>query len=100
MGGMHISGQSVPLSTIPWQSWSAIAYLVVFGSVVTFVAFLFALQNLPMAQVSLYAYINPVVAVLLGALLIGEPITPFIAIGTAVTLRGVYMVNRAISRPR
>jgi drug/metabolite transporter (DMT)-like permease len=96
--GMEASGQSVPLNTIPWQSWSAIVYLALFGSVITFVAFIYALQNLPMAQVSLYAYINPVVAVLLGAALIGEPITPFIAIGTAVTLRGVYVVNKAITR--
>ncbi|RYY88311.1 MAG: drug/metabolite-transporting permease [Chitinophagaceae bacterium] len=100
LGGMQLSGNSMPVADIPWQSWAAITYLVFFGSVVTFAAFIYALQNLPTTQVSLYAYVNPVVAVLLGALLIGEPLTAFIGIGTAVTLYGVYLVNRSISRAK
>ena len=52
---------------IPWQAWSAIAYLVIFGSVISFLAYLYALQNLSAEQTSLYAYINPIVAVLLGS---------------------------------
>jgi drug/metabolite transporter (DMT)-like permease len=98
LAGMSITGNSIPLTEIPSISWAAIWYLVFFGSVITFAAFLYALQNLPTAQVSLYAYINPVVAVLLGALLIAEPLSLFIGIGTAVTLYGVYLVNRAVSR--
>ncbi|TCZ67216.1 DMT family transporter [Flaviaesturariibacter aridisoli] len=98
LAGMKATGNSMPLADIPWQSWAAIWYLVFFGSVITFAAFLYALQNLPTTQVSLYAYINPVVAVLLGALLIGEPLSLFIGVGTAVTLYGVFLVNRSISR--
>jgi drug/metabolite transporter (DMT)-like permease len=100
LAGMGITGNSIPLSQIPAVSWAAIWYLVFFGSVVTFAAFLYALQNLPTEQVSLYAYINPVVAVLLGALLIGEPLSLFIGVGTVVTLYGVYLVNRTVSRQR
>ncbi|RYE00726.1 MAG: drug/metabolite-transporting permease [Sphingobacteriales bacterium] len=96
--GMQVSGNAMPITSIPWEAWAAIWYLVFFGSVVTFAAFLYALQNLPTTQVSLYAYINPVVAVLLGALLIGEPLSLFIGAGTAVTLYGVFLVNRSISR--
>jgi len=93
------SGQSVSLTAIPWQSWAAIGYLVLFGSVIAFVAYLYALQQLPTEFVSIYAYINPVVAVLIGAMLFGEKLTGFIAVGGAVTLYGVYLVNQAFRVP-
>lgn len=86
---------SIPFADIPWQSWAAIAYLAVFGSVISFIAYLYALQNLPASQTSIYAYINPIVAVLLGWLIFGEILTVFIIAGTLVTLLGVYLVNRA-----
>lgn len=85
----------IPFNEIPWQSWAAIGYLVIFGSLVAFVAYLYALQNLPTELASIYAYINPVVAVLLGWLIFSEKLTVFIAIGGAVTLLGVYLVNKA-----
>ena len=91
----HLTGKAVPLSEIPWQSWTAIAYLVVFGSVLSFIAYLYALQHLPTEQTSLYAYINPIVAVLLGALLFGEILNVYIFVGVLITLSGVYLVNRA-----
>lgn len=84
-----------PFSEIPWQSWLAILYLVVFGSILAFVSYLYALVHLPTEQVSIYAYINPVVAVVLGWLFFGEKLTPFISIGGAVTLLGVFLVNKA-----
>jgi drug/metabolite transporter (DMT)-like permease len=86
---------AIPLQKIPWQSWAAIAYLVVFGSVISFIAYIFALQHLPTEQASIYAYINPVVAVLLGWAFFTEHLTIFIAIGGVVTLGGVYLVNKA-----
>jgi drug/metabolite transporter (DMT)-like permease len=84
----------VSFAVIPWKSWLAIGYLVVFSSILTFIAYIYALQHLPTTQVSIYAYINPVVAVLLGALLFSEKLTGFIAVGGLVTLLGVYMVNK------
>lgn len=87
------SGMTVPVRLIPWQSWAAIFYLVLIGSVLTFAAYLYALQNLPTNLVSTYGYINPVVAVLLGALLFNEKLTLFIAAGGVITLAGVYLVN-------
>ena len=92
------SGYSIPVSEIPWQSWAAIAYLATFGSVLSFIAYLYALQNLPTAQVSIYAYINPVVAVLIGTLFFDEVFTPYIAVGGVITLAGVYMVNEAFRK--
>ena len=89
---------SVPLTAIPLPSWIAIAYLVFFSSVVTFVAYLYALQNLPTEQVSLYAYVNPLIAFLIGAAVFGEKLTLSISAGVLITLVGVFRVNRAVRR--
>ena len=89
------TGNAISLGAIPWQSWSAIAYLVLFGSLLSFIAYLYALQNLPTEQASLYAYINPMVAVICGWLVFGEKVTPYITIGGLVTLLGIYLVNKA-----
>jgi drug/metabolite transporter (DMT)-like permease len=91
----NAAGYAVPLSIIPWQSWIAISYLVVFGSVISFIAYLYALQHLPTEQASIYAYINPIVAVVLGWIWFDEKLTGFIICGTLITLLGVYLVNKA-----
>jgi drug/metabolite transporter (DMT)-like permease len=64
--------------------------------VISFIAYLYALQNLPTEQVSVYAYINPIVAVFLGWVIFGEVLTPFIVAGVLITLYGVYTVNKAV----
>jgi drug/metabolite transporter (DMT)-like permease len=90
-----VTGRAVALTAIPWQSWAAIAYLVIFGSLIAFVCYLYALQNLPTEQASVYAYINPIVAVVLGSIVFDEKLTLYLAIGGLVTLLGVYLVNKA-----
>lgn len=95
-----ISGMNIPLTEIPWQAWAAIGYLVAFGSVFSFACYLYALQNLPTGQVSIYAYINPVVAVLIGSLFLGEKFSIYIAVGGAITLTGVYLVNEAFKKSK
>ncbi len=94
----NVSGTAIPLVSIPWQSIVAISYLVLFGSVLSFIAYLYALQNLSTEQTSIYAYINPVVAVLLGSALFGEHLTIFIAAGGLITLYGVYLINKAMKK--
>jgi drug/metabolite transporter (DMT)-like permease len=94
------TGTSVSLSAIPALSWWSIGYLVIFGSILTFIAFIYALQNLPAEVSSVYSYINPIVAVLLGALIFGEPLNAPIAIGGGVTLFGLYMVNYSLRKAR
>ena len=89
------SGRAIALTSIPWQSWTAIAYLVIFGSLIAFVCYLYALQNLPTEQASIYAYINPIVAVVFGSIIFDEKLTIYLAIGGLVTLLGVYLVNKA-----
>lgn len=94
----YASGDVVPVTQIPWQAWTAIGYLVLFGSVFAFAAYLYALQHLSVEQMSIYAYINPVVAVILGSLLFSEHLTVFIIAGGAITLYGVYMINTALRK--
>jgi drug/metabolite transporter (DMT)-like permease len=85
---------AIPLTEIPWQSWGAILYLATFGSVISFVAYLYALQHLPTEQASIYAYMNPVVAVISGFFVYGDPLTIFLAAGGAIILYGVYLINQ------
>ncbi|SKB10260.1 EamA family transporter [Aeromicrobium choanae] len=81
------------------SSWIALGYLVVFGSIVAYSAYVWLLQNAPLSLVSTYAYVNPVVAVLLGALILAEPLTGAIVAGGAIVVVGVALVVRA-ERPR
>jgi drug/metabolite transporter (DMT)-like permease len=76
-----------------------IAYLAVGGSIVAFTAYVWLLQNAPISQISTYAYVNPLVAVVLGALLLGERITAIAAIGGTIILVAVAVVIRAEVRP-
>lgn len=71
------------------EAWMAWVYLIVFGSIIAFTSFVKALQLLPMSVVITYGYVNPVIAVLLGALIIDEPITRWTVAGCALTLLGV-----------
>lgn len=89
------TGWAIPLASIPLLSWMVIGYLVFFGSVLSFIAYLYALQHLPTEQASIYAYVNPVVALLCGALFFDERITLYILGGGMVTLMGVWLVNKA-----
>ena len=95
---IQTTGETVPLSEIPTISWWSIAYLVVFGSVFTFIAFIYALENLPKEVSSLYAYINPMVALFFGYILFNEPLTVSIGLGGIITLAGLFLVNKAIKK--
>jgi len=94
------TGSAVSLSTIPVISWVSIGYLVIFGSVLTFIAYIYALQHLPAEINSIYAYINPIIAVLLGAYIFGEPLSLAIAVGGIITLFGLYLVNRSFQKSK
>ena len=91
----NLTDNAIAFTKIPWQSWAAIGYLVIFGSLIAFICYLYALQNLPTEQVSIYAYINPMVALLCGWIIFNEKLTVFITVGGLVTIFGVYLVNKA-----
>lgn len=86
------------ISEIPGISWFAIIYLTVFGSIIGFICYLYALQHLPTEQASIYAYINPIVALLTGALVLGESLSIVIVFGGIITIFGVYLVNTSFLR--
>jgi drug/metabolite transporter (DMT)-like permease len=81
--------------------WLAIAYLVIFGSLVGFTAYIWLLEHVPTPKVATYAYVNPVVAVFLGWLLHGEHIDRYMVIGMVVIIGAVALVTtsklRAVS---
>jgi drug/metabolite transporter (DMT)-like permease len=96
----NATGQVIPLVSIKLYTWTAIMFLVVVSSIIAFLAYLYALQKLPTGLVSIYAYINPLVAVLAGSLISHEPLTPVILLGSLVTLTGVYIVNKALNKKK
>ena len=83
------------------NTWLAWGYLVVFGSMVAFSAYVWLLGNAPISLVATYAYVNPVVAVVLGALILDEPITSAVLVGGAVIVAAVAIVITAerVRRP-
>ena len=89
---------TVPLKSIPLNTWMMILYLVVFGSVIAFIAFIYSMKKLPASIASLYAYMNPMVAMLLAAVLLKEKLTLNILWGSVVTLLGVFMVNYSVRK--
>jgi len=90
-----LAGFSMPLSEVPAHSWKALTYMVILGSVVTFGAMLYTLQHLPTTIASLYAYFNPMVAVVAGHFILNEPWSLVLLIGAMVTILGVFLVNYA-----
>jgi drug/metabolite transporter (DMT)-like permease len=80
-------GAQVDVGTFSTASVLAFAYLVVIGSLVAFTAYVWLLQHAPISQVATYAYVNPVVAIALGALFASEEITPLVAVA-ALTIVG------------
>jgi drug/metabolite transporter (DMT)-like permease len=80
------------------DSLLAVVYLALVGSVLAFTAYVWLLQHAPIAQVSTYAYVNPVVAVILGALLLDERITATTVIGGAAIVFAVVLVIRGEAR--
>ena len=71
----------------------AMAYLIVVGSFLAFTAYMFALKVLPVGIVTLYAYVNPLVAVILGYFILNERLTWYTALAFAGIVSGVYIVN-------
>jgi drug/metabolite transporter (DMT)-like permease len=78
----------------------AVAWLIVAGSLLGYSAYMWLLSHVPVVKVSTYAYVNPVIALILGWLLLGEPLDRRMAVGTCVILGGVAVVNLARVRTR
>ena len=86
------------LTAISMRSWLAVAYLIVFGSAIGFTAYIYILKNSTAARVATYAFVNPVVALLLGWMFAGEAITLRTLAAAAVILGAVVLVITAPHR--
>jgi drug/metabolite transporter (DMT)-like permease len=73
----------------------ALAYLIVFGSIIAFSAYLYVLKHVRPALATSYAYVNPPVAVLFGLVLVGEHVGPYDIAGMAIILLGVGVITLA-----
>jgi drug/metabolite transporter (DMT)-like permease len=84
----------IDVDAISLRSVLGLAYLIVFGAIVGYSAYIWLLRVVHPARVSTYAYVNPIVAVFLGWLLAGEPFTMRMALATVVIIGGVLLVTR------
>lgn len=75
------------------QAWASVLYLVTFGSLVGYTAYIYLLDHVPVAKVATYAYINPIVAVILGAIFLHERMVAIEYLGMAAILVAVYLVT-------
>lgn len=94
----EITQPTIPLTTVSVKTWLVIFYLVFLGSILAFIAFIYTVKTLPAAVSSLYAYVNPLVAMVLAALLLSEKLTLHILWGSVVTLLGMYLVNHSMRK--
>jgi drug/metabolite transporter (DMT)-like permease len=88
----------VQWAAIPLDAWLALAYLIVFGSCIAFSAFAWLNRHAPADLTSTYAYVNPVIAVILGYLLLQEPVTAWTIAGSALIVLSVGLVIRGGKR--
>ena len=91
---------TIAIADISATAWGVITYLVLAGSLLAFIAFIYSMKKLPVAISSLYAYFNPLVAMVTAAIVLHEKLTIYILWGAIVTLAGVFMVNYSIKRSR
>lgn len=83
--------QTLRVAEVTGAAVTALIYLILMGSLVGFSAYLFLLRTMPASRVATYAYVNPIVALALGAWLGGEPLAAMTLIAAAISLAGVYL---------
>jgi drug/metabolite transporter (DMT)-like permease len=92
---MHHEFKNFHISEVPLQSWLAVIYLIIFGSIAAFTAYVWLLQVRPATQVSTHSYVNPVIAVLLGVMFAQEHISWLQIGGLVIILISVLLINLA-----
>ncbi len=87
-------GQLAAVKSAPWQAWTALAYTVIAGSLIGHTGYYILLQNYEVSLVASVLLLAPAIGVLGGVAILGEPFTPLIVVGAALTLMGVFIVLR------
>jgi len=103
IAGFVLSGIGISIGELPRLNFEitgllSLAYLVIIGSLVGYTSYIYAIDKLPLSLVSTYAYINPVIALFLGWLILGEKLSFQIAIAAAVIIAGVFIVKQGAAR--
>jgi drug/metabolite transporter (DMT)-like permease len=103
IAGLVLSGIGISIGELPRLNFEingllSLAYLVIIGSLVGYTSYIYAIAKLPLSLVSTYAYINPVIALFLGWLILDEKLNYQIAIAAAVIIAGVFIVKQGAAR--
>jgi drug/metabolite transporter (DMT)-like permease len=98
VGALNGELSQVDLSAVTTRSALSVGYLIVFGSLIGYTAYAWLLRVCTPAAVATYAYVNPMVAMLLGWLIADEAFGTRMVIAAAIILAGVALINRASSR--
>jgi drug/metabolite transporter (DMT)-like permease len=92
-------GRGFHFAEVTSRSWVAFAYLIVMGSIVAFPVYVWLLEHSTPAKVSTYAYVNPVVAVFLGWIILGEPMNGRIVLASAIIIGAVAIITIRKAKP-
>jgi len=103
IAGIFLSVIGISIGELPRLSFEingllSLAYLIIFGSFVGYASYIYALAKLPLSLVSTFAYINPVIALFLGWIILDEKLNFQIAIAAAVIIAGVFIVKQGAAR--
>jgi len=88
----------VPLGNIPKQSIVGLVYLIIAGSLIAMMAFMYTMKHLNPTVAVMYAYINPIIAMITGTIMLKEHLSIVIIVGSLITLTGVYLVNYSFKK--
>jgi drug/metabolite transporter (DMT)-like permease len=94
LGGVTGEWYHFSIAAVSAKAWGGLLYLIVFGSIIAYLAFTWLLTIRPPAMVSTHTYVNPIVAVLMGWFIAREPITPIQIGALFLILAGVMLVNK------
>lgn len=89
---------SLRLESFTWEAWVALFYLVIFGSLIAFSAYIYLLNNVAPSLAGTYAFVNPLVAMVIGSVLAGELLTARDLVAAAVILAGVVLITLGQSK--
>jgi drug/metabolite transporter (DMT)-like permease len=101
MGGLTLtilgfgSGEQLNLQNVEAESWIALVYIIIFGSIIGYTSYIWLLENAPISLVATYSYVNPLVAVLIGVGFLGESLGLNMIVGGAIVLAGVVLTITA-----
>ncbi len=87
-------GRGFAWGAVSLSGWLTVAFMAVFPSVVCYLIFGYALSKLPASRVSVFSYTQPLIATLTGLAVLGEPVTPAVALGGLLVLSGVWVTGR------